>query len=83
MALYGITLLTAIPSAFYNRAIPLRALLKIPVLIRSPCLRALLGVKKNRSGIHSYPKGVFKLAGGSSPTFPRTVAPVAGKNRVL
>jgi cellulose synthase/poly-beta-1,6-N-acetylglucosamine synthase-like glycosyltransferase len=52
--LYGATMLTAIPSTFYNRA-TVRALLKVPALIFS-MIRALLGMKKNRSGFLHTPK---------------------------
>jgi len=54
MALYSLTLLIAIPSSFYNRH-TFKALLKVPVLMFA-MLRALLGVKKNRSGFIHTPK---------------------------
>jgi cellulose synthase/poly-beta-1,6-N-acetylglucosamine synthase-like glycosyltransferase len=52
--LYGLTLLTAIPSSFYNRD-TIIALSKIPVLILA-MLKALLGIKKNKKGFLHTPK---------------------------
>jgi cellulose synthase/poly-beta-1,6-N-acetylglucosamine synthase-like glycosyltransferase len=54
MALYGLTLLVAIPPSFYSRD-TFKALLKIPVLMFA-MIKALLGVKKNRSGFIHTPK---------------------------
>jgi cellulose synthase/poly-beta-1,6-N-acetylglucosamine synthase-like glycosyltransferase len=51
---YGFALLIAIPSSFYNRP-TLKALLKIPILLFA-MLRALLGIKKNKSGFLHTPK---------------------------
>jgi len=53
-ALYGLTLLIAIPATYYNAA-TLKALLKIPALVIS-MFKALLGVRKNRSGFIHTPK---------------------------
>ncbi|HXB94137.1 MAG TPA: glycosyltransferase [Puia sp.] len=52
--LYAAALLIAIPPVFYNGA-TLRALLKIPALMLA-MLKALLGVKKNKTGFIHTPK---------------------------
>ena len=54
MALYGVTLLVAIPGSFYNGQ-TIKAFLKIPVLMLA-MLKALMGVKKNKSGFIHTPK---------------------------
>ena len=54
IALYGCTLLIAIPPSFYNRKTAL-ALLKVPVLMFA-MLRALLGIKKHKTGFLHTPK---------------------------
>ncbi len=54
IALYGCTLLVAIPPSFYNRKTVL-ALLKVPVLMFA-MLRALLGIKKHKTGFLHTPK---------------------------
>lgn len=54
IALYGCTLLIAIPPSFYNRK-TLLALLKVPVLMFA-MLRALLGIKKHKTGFLHTPK---------------------------
>ncbi|HVV05979.1 MAG TPA: glycosyltransferase [Puia sp.] len=54
MALYGLTLLIAIPASFYNGQ-TVKAFLKIPVLMLA-MLKALMGVKKNKSGFIHTPK---------------------------
>jgi len=54
MGLYSLTLLIAIPASFYNRN-TFKALLKIPILMFA-MIRALLGIKKNRSGFIHTPK---------------------------
>jgi len=54
MALYGLTLLVAIPGSFYNGQ-TVKAFLKIPVLMLA-MLKALMGVKKNKSGFIHTPK---------------------------
>lgn len=51
---YGLALLVAIPAAFYNRN-TLLALLKIPALMLS-MIKALLGVRKNKTGFIHTPK---------------------------
>jgi cellulose synthase/poly-beta-1,6-N-acetylglucosamine synthase-like glycosyltransferase len=56
MALYGLTLLVAIPGSFYNRR-TVKAFLKIPALILA-MLKALMGVKKNKSGFIHTPKEI-------------------------
>jgi Co/Zn/Cd efflux system component len=52
--LYASAMLIATPSSFYNTA-TLKALLKIPVLLFS-MLKALLRMKKNKSGFIHTPK---------------------------
>lgn len=54
MALYVLTLLVAIPGSFYNGQ-TVKAFLKIPVLMLA-MLKALMGVKKNKSGFIHTPK---------------------------
>jgi cellulose synthase/poly-beta-1,6-N-acetylglucosamine synthase-like glycosyltransferase len=54
IALYGCTLLIAIPPSFYNRRTVL-ALLKVPVLMFA-MVRALLGIKKHKTGFLHTPK---------------------------
>lgn len=54
MALYGVTLLVAIPGSFYNGQ-TIKAFLKIPVLMLA-MLKALMGIKKNKSGFIHTPK---------------------------
>ncbi|HVU58060.1 MAG TPA: glycosyltransferase [Puia sp.] len=54
MALYGLTLLIAIPASFYNGQ-TVKAFLKIPALMLA-MLKALMGVKKNKSGFIHTPK---------------------------
>jgi cellulose synthase/poly-beta-1,6-N-acetylglucosamine synthase-like glycosyltransferase len=54
IGLYGCTLLIAIPPSFYNRKTVL-ALLKVPVLMFA-MLRALLGIKKHKTGFLHTPK---------------------------
>jgi len=54
MALYGLTLVVAIPGSFYNGQ-TVKAFLKIPVLMLA-MLKALMGVKKNKSGFIHTPK---------------------------
>lgn len=54
MALYSLTLLVAIPGSFYNGQ-TVKAFLKIPVLMLA-MLKALMGVKKNKSGFIHTPK---------------------------
>ncbi|HEY4207729.1 MAG TPA: glycosyltransferase [Puia sp.] len=54
MGLYVLTLLAAIPTTFYNRQ-TVKAFLKIPVLMLA-MVKALLGVKKNKSGFIHTPK---------------------------
>jgi cellulose synthase/poly-beta-1,6-N-acetylglucosamine synthase-like glycosyltransferase len=54
MALYGLTLLVAIPGSFYN-AQTVKAFLKIPALMLA-MLKALMGVRKNKSGFIHTPK---------------------------
>jgi cellulose synthase/poly-beta-1,6-N-acetylglucosamine synthase-like glycosyltransferase len=54
IALYGCTLLIAIPASFYNRRTVV-ALLKVPVLTFA-MLKALLGIKKHKTGFLHTPK---------------------------
>jgi cellulose synthase/poly-beta-1,6-N-acetylglucosamine synthase-like glycosyltransferase len=54
IALYGSTLLIAIPPSFYNKK-TLIALLRVPVLMFA-MLRALLGIKKHKTGFLHTPK---------------------------
>ena len=54
MALYGLTLLVAIPGSFYNGQ-TVKAVLKIPALMLA-MLKALMGVKKNKAGFIHTPK---------------------------
>jgi cellulose synthase/poly-beta-1,6-N-acetylglucosamine synthase-like glycosyltransferase len=54
MAMYGLTLLLAIPTSFYNRK-TVMAFLKIPALMLA-MLKALMGAKKNKSVFIHTPK---------------------------
>jgi cellulose synthase/poly-beta-1,6-N-acetylglucosamine synthase-like glycosyltransferase len=54
IALYGCTLFIAIPPSFYNRRTIL-ALIKVPVLMFA-MVRALLGIKKHKTGFLHTPK---------------------------
>lgn len=54
MGLYVLTLVTAVPAVFYNRE-TLKALAKIPGLMLS-MVRALLRIKKNKTGFLHTPK---------------------------
>jgi cellulose synthase/poly-beta-1,6-N-acetylglucosamine synthase-like glycosyltransferase len=54
IVLYGITLVISVPSSFYNRQ-TIVALLKVPSLMFA-MVRALLGIKKHKTGFLHTPK---------------------------